>query len=316
MMALRVTIATDGFLEPDTMPPMAHELIFVPHSDPAALATALADSDALVSRRVNVSQAFLASAPVSRLRLIQQVGVGVDRIDLAAARARGIAVANTPGAPTTAVIEQTFLLILAQLRDIAGQFQTLHAGRWSDAGDWNNGEIAGRTIGIFGLGSIGRGVATRALAFEARVLACGRASAPPADVPAGVMIVGLPQLLAQSDILVIAAALTPETRGVIDRQKLALMKTSAVLVNIARGAIVDEAALADALKAGRLAGAALDAFTREPLPMESPLRGLPGVVLTPHAGGATRESRDRIWAQMRANLDRLGNGQPLANVVN
>jgi len=315
-MALRVTIATDGFLEPDTTPPMAHELVFVHHSDPAALASALADSDALVSRRVNVSQAFLASTPASRLRLIQQVGVGVDRIDLAAARACGIAVANTPGAPTTAVIEQTFLLILAQLRDIAGQFQTLRAGRWSDAGDWKNGEIAGRTIGIFGLGSIGRGVASRALAFEARVLACGRASSPPADVPAGITIVGLAQLLAQSDILVIAAALTPETRGVIDREKLALMKPSAVLVNIARGAIVDEAALADALKAGRLAGAALDAFTREPLPMESPLRGLPGVVLTPHAGGATRESRDRIWALMRANLDRLGNGQPLANVVN
>ena len=315
-MALRVTIATDGFLEPETTPAMDHELTFAPVSDPAAFAAAVKDADAVVSRRWNVSAGLLASTPMPRLRLIQQVGVGTDRIDLPGARAHGIDVCNTPGAPTMAVIEQTFLLILARLRDMAAQQETIRKGEWSHARDWENREIAGSTVGIYGLGSIGRGVATRALAFEARVLATGRADRPPSDVPAGVEIVDLPTLMKQSDILVVAAALTPETQGVIGREKLALMKPSAVIVNIARGAIVEEDAMVEMLRDGRLAGAALDAFTREPLPMDSPLRGLPNVVLTPHAGGATQQSRARIWAHMRDNLDRLASGRPLRNVVN
>ena len=124
------------------------------------------------------------------------------------------------------------------------------------------------------------------------------------------------RLLRESDILVVAAALTAQTRGVIDREKLALMKRSAVIVNIARGAIIDEVALAESISAGCLGGAALDAFAREPLPMTSPMRHLPGVVLTPHAAGSTRQSRARIWAPILDNLDRLASGRALQNVVN
>ena len=122
-------------------------------------------------------------------------------------------------------------------------------------------------------------------------------------------------MLAESDILVLAMALNAQTRGMIGASELARMKPTALIVNIARGAVIDEAALLSALSAGRLRGAALDAFTTEPLPADSPFRRLPNVLATPHTAGSTRQSRARIWAQMRANLERLASGAPLANIV-
>ena len=311
-MKLSVTVAADGFLDPRTAPAMDHDLEFVPYDDAAALSVSLAAADALVTRRVNVTADLLRGAP--RLRLVQQVGIGTDRIDLAGARRAGVPVANTPGAVSTAVVEHTFLLILASLRRLADQIECIRSGGWSGSEVWTGQEIAGCTFGILGYGSIGRALATRALAFEARVLVTART--PLRDALPGVEQVELHALLRECDVLVIAASLTPQTRGLIGAGELALMKPSALLVNIARGAIIDEQALIAALATGRLLGAAIDAFTVEPLPAGSPLRNLPGVLATPHSAGSSRRSRERIWVQMRGNLERLARGEALLNVVN
>lgn len=311
-MALRVVIAADGFLDPDHTPGMDHDVTFVPYDDLGALTESLAEADAFVTRRVNVTAEFLRNA--GRLRLVQQVGVGTDRIDLAATASHGIAVANTPGAPCNAVVEYTFLMILSAYRNFATQLECIREGGWSGVEVWEANEISGKTLGIIGYGVIGRGIARRALAFDARVLVTDIVSPP--DVPDGVSMVDLETLMRESDIVVVAASLTPETRGLIDRDTLALMKPSGLLVNVARGAIVDEDALLEALNTGRLWGAALDAFVREPLPKDSPLRHMPKVVATPHAAGSTKESRARIWHHMLDNLDRLAAGRELRNVVN
>ena len=205
-------------------------------------------------------------------------------------------------------------MCFASLRKLVDQVECIRAGGWSGAEVWSGGEIAGSTFGILGYGSIGRGLATRALAFGARVLVHTRT--PPHDVPPGVDSVDLQTLLQECDVLVIAASLTPQTRGLVGAAQLALMKPSALLVNIARGAIVDEHAMVDALRSGRLRGAAVDAFTVEPLPADSPLRNLPGLLATPHMAGSSVPSRERIWRQMCGNLQRLALGETPANVVN
>ncbi|MGV6874861.1 2-hydroxyacid dehydrogenase [Pseudochelatococcus sp. B33] len=308
---MRVVIATDGFLEPEYTPKMKHDIAFVPHDDIEALAAALARSDALVSRRVNAPAEFLKR--IANVRLVQQVGVGTDRIDLMAASALGISVANTPDAPNNAVVEHTFLIILAALRGFSDQVNAMRTGGWSGAEVWEGEEIGGKTVGILGFGSIGSDLARRLVAFKAETIVHTRTV--PAEAPAGIAFVDLPTLLRRSDILVVAAGLNPSTRGLLGPAELAMMKPGALFVNIARGAIVDEPALIEALGTGRLRGA-LDAFAREPVPADSPLRRMAGVVVTPHSAGASRQSRDRIWAQMRDNLDRLADGRELINVIN
>lgn len=308
---MRVTIAKDGFLDPDHTPPLEHDLSFVAYDDVAALARSLAAADALVTRRANVNDELLNDA--TKLRLIQQVGTGTDRIDFRATSRRGIAVANTPGAPAPAVVEHTFLLILALLRGLPAQLEAVRAGAWSAQEVWQGRELGGSTLGILGYGAIGSAVAERAVAFGATVIVTTRTK--PQEVPPGIRFVGLDTLLRESDVLVLAPALTAQTRGLIDRKALAAMKSSAVIVNVSRGAVIDEAALIEALAAGRLAGAALDAFTEEPLPLGSPFRQMSRVIATPHSAGSSQESRRRIWDQIADNLDNLAAGRPLRNVV-
>lgn len=308
---LRVVIATDGFLEPETTPAGPYDPVFVPHDDVPALLAALDGSAALVTRRVNVDRALLAGA--RSLRLVQQVGIGTDRIDLECARQMDIAVANTPGATSNAVVEHCFMLTLASLRNLVDQADAMRRGGWSGASVWEGEEIAGKTVGIIGYGSIGSDLARRFLAFGARVVVGTRTV--PDSRPDGIGFVSLPALLAQSDIVVVAAGLNASTRGMIGRAELASMKEGALLVNIARGAIVDEEALVEALASGRIR-AALDAYTVEPLPAGASLRAMPEAVLTPHSAGSSRQSRDRIWRQMSDNLARLASGRALENIVN
>jgi phosphoglycerate dehydrogenase-like enzyme len=309
---MRVTIAADGFLHPDHMPALPYDVALIPHEDRDGLRIALATADALVTRRVDVSEALLEGT--RSLKLIQQVGTGTDRIDLAAAARCGVAVANTPGAPSPAVVEHAFLLILAALRNLPAQLAAMRAGGWSGPDVWEGRELGGSTLGVLGYGVIGRSIADRALAFGARVIVTTRTR--PAEPIAGVSFVGLDVLLRESDVLVLAPALTPETRGLISREAIAAMKPGAILVNIARGAVVDEAALLDALQTGHLGAAALDAFVEEPLPADSPFRFLPSVIATPHTAGSSRQSRQRIWDQISDNLQRLAQGEPLRNIVN
>lgn len=308
---MQVVIATDGFLEPEYTPKMKHDIVFVPHDDADALVAALTTSDALVSRRVNAPAEFLKRIP--NVRLVQQVGVGTDRIDLQAATQLGISVANTPDAPNNAVVEHTFMIILAALRGLIDQVNAMRTGGWSGAEVWEGEEVGGRTVGIIGFGSIGSDLARRLVAFKADVIVHTRTV--PTETSDGIGFVDLPTVLKRSDILVVAAGLNPSTRGLLGPAELALMKPGALFVNIARGAIVDEEALVEALRAGRLRGA-LDAFVREPPLPDAPLRNMKGVLVTPHSAGASRQSRDRIWAQMLENLDRLADGRELINVVN
>jgi phosphoglycerate dehydrogenase-like enzyme len=308
---MRVVIATDGFLEPEFTPKMKHDISFVPHDDVEALFAALVKADALVSRRVNAPAEFLKR--ITNVRLLQQVGVGTDRIDLPAAAALGIPVANTPDAPNSAVVEHTFLIILAALRGFTEQVNAMRTGGWSGAEVWEGEEIGGKTVGIIGFGSIGADLARRLVAFKANVIVNTRTV--PAKAPEGIGFVDLPTLLERSDILIVAAGLNPSTSGMLGPAELASMKPGALFVNIARGAIVDERALTEALQSGRLRGA-LDAFAKEPPLPDSPLRHMVGVVVTPHSAGASKQSRDRIWAMMLENLNRLADGRELVNVVN
>ncbi len=311
-MALRAVVAADEFLHPDNAPPSSHDLLFVTAGDPQLLVEALRNADALIVRRTRVTEPLLLAAP--RLRLIQQVGIGTDGIDLEAARRLGIPVANTPRAVTIAVVEHTFLLLLAAIRGFPQQNDRLRLGQWSTPQAWESTELAGSTLGIVGFGSIGRGIATRALAFDARVLVHTRSV--PAHLPPAIQLADMETLLRESDSVVLAVPLTPETRGMIGSRQLATMKPTAVLVNVARGALVEEEPLVEVLRSGGLRAAALDVFAREPIPSDSPLRSLPNVVATPHYAGASRESRDRIWRQVMENLDRLACGQPVRNAVN
>jgi phosphoglycerate dehydrogenase-like enzyme len=310
-MPIRVTIARDGFLDPDHTPRLNHDLLFVPCEDVSALARSLARADALVTRRANVNDELLGGA--AKLRLVQQVGTGTDRIDFTATSRRGIAVANTPGAPAPAVVEHTFLLILALLRGLPAQLEAVRAGAWSAQDVWEGRELGGSTLGILGYGAIGSGVAERALAFGATVIVTTRTV--PQMPPPGVRFVDLDTLLRESDVLVLAPALNAQTRALIDRKALAAMKPTALIINVSRGAVIEESALIEALAAGRLAGAGLDAFMYEPLPLDSPFRRMSRVVATPHSAGSSQQSRRRIWDQIADNLDNLAEGRPLRNVV-
>ncbi len=216
------------------------------------------------------------------LTTIVRFGIGTDNVDLEAARELGIRVSRTVGATTTSVAELTLGLMLAAARSIPALDRGVRSGSWSRP---NGVELSGRTLGLIGTGRIGREVAARAGAFGMTVIGHD----PLAD-PEGIPLVGLDELVARSDVISIHAPHTEDTHHLVDAALLAAMRPGSLLVNSARGGIVDEVALAEALQGGPLAAAALDSFEHEPLPEDSPLRGLTNVVLTPHCGAATVEA--------------------------
>jgi phosphoglycerate dehydrogenase-like enzyme len=258
-----------------------------------------------------LSAADLARA--SRARLVHKFGAGVNTIDVDAATQHGIAVANMPGANAASVAEGTLLLMLAALRRLPELDRATRAGRgWPS--DPQLGEtvrdIGGCTVGLVGYGNIAKRVETIVAAMGATVL---HTSTGDDGLPGWRP---LPDLLAASDIVSLHLPLTADTDGLIDRAALAGMKPSAVLVNTSRGPIVDEAALADALRAGRLAAAGLDVFGVEPVAPDNPLLALDNVVLTPHVTWYTVDTMQRYLVEAVANCRRLRDGQPLAHVVN
>jgi glyoxylate reductase len=243
-----------------------------------------------------VDAALIRSCP--RLRAISSVSVGVDHVDLAAATARGIPVGFTPGVLTETTADLAFALLLAAARRIGEAERWLRRGEWTEARRWEPDLLLGRdvhgaTLGLVGLGAIGLAVARRARGFGMRVLGWSRRPKPEA-VALGVEPVALDELLARSDFVSVHVAATAETRRLIGAAALARMQPGAILVNTARGEVVDEDALVAALRAGRLAGAALDVYAREPLPPDSPLLALENVVLTPHIGSASVATRTRM----------------------
>ena len=250
------------------------------------------------------------------LRVIANVGVGYDNIDVAAARARGIVVTNTPDVLTGAVAEFTWGLILAVARRIAEGDRLVRAGGWSGwALDFMLGmELRGKRLGIVGPGRIGRAVAERAAAFGMEAVAAGSGpAAGRADLasggPPGMRRVALDELLVTSDVVSLHVPLNAATRHLIDRRALARMKRTAFLINAARGPVVDEAALAWALRERLIAGAALDVYEREPA-VERELLALEQVVLAPHLGSATRDTRTAMAELAAANAAAVLGGQP------
>jgi len=222
-----------------------------------------------------------------KLRVISKRGVGVDNIDVAYARKRCIIVANTPHVVHRTVADHTMAMILGLAKNIIQHDRNVREGRWGQ--DLWSVEISGKTLGIIGLGHIGKSVAKRALAFDMAVLASDPFLDEPSMREHGVIPVSLPELLNRSDFVSIHVPLTPETRRMIGAGELSLMKPTSYLINTSRGGTVDEQALVEALRAGRICGAALDVFEEEPLPQDSPLRSMRNVLLTPHVASSTRE---------------------------
>ena len=277
-----------------------------------ALVAALAGRQALLVRgSTRVTEPVIAGARA--LRVIARAGAGTDNIDTAAAAAAGIAVFNAPGANAVSVAEHTWGLILAVLRHVPEADRSLREGRW-EKNRLQGREVAGRTLGVVGLGWVGREVARIGVALGCRVLGYDPDPSAAATLP-GIERVDLERAFAESDIVTLHAPLTAATRHLADRRRLAAMRRGAVLVNAARGGLVDEAALAEALTSGHLSGAGIDVFETEP-PGASPLLVLPSVVATPHLGGSTAEAQERAAvAAARAVCAFLVGDEPAGRVV-
>lgn len=281
---------------PWTAPPGAAELL-----------RGLADCDAVIAAIEPYSAAVLAAPAADRLKLISRWGVGYDSVAVTAATARGIAVTNTPGLLDEAVADYTFALLLASARRIPDGQLALRQGEWRAC--WGS-DVAGKTLGLVGCGRIGLAVARRAAGFRLKLLATD--PHPCAEAKSlGVEFVPLEALLARSDFVSLHAALTPENHGLIGAAELRRMKPTAHLINAARGALLDESALALALREERIAGAALDVFSEEPLPMNHPLRNTPNLLLTPHQASFGFDTGARVGeAAVAAVLDAMHGRRP------
>ena len=277
------------------------------------IAAEIADAEALIVRSATkVTAELLDKAP--RLRAVGRAGVGVDNIDLEAATKRGVLVMSTPGGNAVSVAEHTFALMLALARQVPRLDKAIHEGRWEKSSAGGT-EVRGKTLGLIGLGRIGSEVAVRADAFDMRVLGYDPFISEAAARELNVELVSLDALLGESDFISLHTALSPQTQNLVNAESIKKMKTGARIINAARGELIDESALAEALKSGKLAGAALDVFAEEP-PKNSPLIGLPNVVGTPHVAGSTTEAQEEVGTQVAAQIrDYLAEGI-IRNAVN
>ena len=262
----------------------------------AELERALASAQALIVRsETRVTADLLTRGP--KLRVIARAGTGVDNIDVHAATRRGIAVMNAPGANTVSAAEHAMGLLLAQARHIPWAAEAMRRGEW-DRKRFEGTELRGKTIGIVGLGRIGGHVAGLARAFGMQVVGHEPFLSPDRAAELQVKLLPLDDLLRQADVVTLHVAHTSETHHLINAQRLQRMKPSAVLVNTARGELVDEAALAEAIRERRIGGAAIDVFAVEPLAADSPLRQLERVILTPHLAASTAEAQERVSVEI------------------
>jgi glyoxylate reductase len=282
-----------------------------PVAGPDGWRDALADAEALVATLAErIDASLLDRAP--KLRIVANAVAGYEHVDLAACRERGIVVTNTPDVLTDATADLAFALILSAVRGLSGAERSLRAGEFQGWRFWDylGFDLAGKTLGIYGMGRIGRAVARRALAFGMRIIHHSRTPLSPEDARAlGTEAVSFDNLLAWSDVVSLHAPLTEETRHAFDRGALGRMRRGAYLVNTARGALVDQAALVDALRDGPLAGAGLDVYEDEGA-IPPALLDLPNVVLLPHVGSATRETRQRMAMLAARNAHAVLTGRP------
>lgn len=258
----------------------------------AEVLAAIGDADALIIRSATQADAELIEAG-ARLKVIARAGVGVDNVDLDAATRRGIVVMNTPGGNTISTAEYTIGLMLALARYIPQGDASLRGGAW-DRKSFMGVELKGKTLGIIGLGRIGREVAKRAAAFEMTILGYDPYVDAAAVAPLGITLVSLDELYARSDFITLHSLITDETRGMINAASIAKMKKGVRIVNAARGALINDHDLAEALKSGQVAGAALDVYESEPPPPDHPLIGLKNVIDTPHLAASTTDAQINV----------------------
>ncbi|WP_436698763.1 phosphoglycerate dehydrogenase [Nocardioides sp. BYT-33-1] len=307
----RILITTD-YLRPgdevDTyLTSAGHTTVHAPlrgRRDPDELVALLDGADAALIANEPLTADVLARA--SSLRVVVRTGVGYDSVDVEAAARHGITVSNLPGINANAVAEFTLGLLLAAARRIVQSATGVSAGRWPRE---DGHELRGATLGLVGYGAAARAVVPLAQAFGMTVL-CTTSVAPGERGGASIRFVELPELLAQADYVSLHTALTPRTRGLIGAAELRAMKRTAVLVNTARGAVVDEHALAAAVREGEIAGAALDVVAEEPLPADSPLRGLDDVIVCSHLAGQTAQARAAAGLDGAAELVAALDGRP------
>ncbi len=275
----------------------------------------LADVEYVILRVLAMKRATIEAMP--RLKLIQRWGVGFDKVDIAAAGERGVPVVIAPGANATPVSELALLLMLALYRNLVKLHNGMVQGRWEKEKFIDNSfMIKGKTVGLIGCGAIGRQVAKKVRAFGAEVVYYDAFRLPETtEQELGLTYRELDEVLASADIVSLHLPLLDSTRGMIGQREIALMKPGAVLINTARGGIVDTAALAEALAGKRIAGAGLDVFDSEPLAADSPLRALDNVVLTPHVGGNTADMSMDMVDICLENIFAVRDGRPLSPKV-
>jgi len=290
------------------------EVIYNPTGKPldsGEVARLLPGIDGYIAGLDTIDRAALQSA--DRLKVIARYGTGVDNVDLEAARKKGVTVTNTPGANAVSVAELALALLLALARQIPEAAAAAHEGQWPRLAGTS---LEGKTVGIIGLGAIGKQLARRLEGFDCRIVAHD----PRADTEFAqlhhVELGALDEVLGQADFVSLSLPLTPETRSIVDSEFLAAMKPGAYLVNTARGEVVDENALFEALRSGHLRGAALDAFSAEPPDPNHPLLSLPQVIATPHLGAQTDGATNNMgWMALRDCLAVLRGDEPLHRVA-
>ncbi len=283
-----------------------HALSFNPKDRPleaSELMELVRDQDAVIAGVDHFSRQVIEAA--TKLKIIARCGVGYDKVDLAAAKERGVIVTTTPGANTISVAELTLGLMMAVARRIPQYDAKVKDGEW---GRLPGGELYKKTLGIVGLGAIGLEVAKRARAFDMRIVAYDTNVRPELAEQYDITYASLPEVLAATDYLSLHSPVLPSTKGMICRDTLSLMKPSAYLINTARGELVVEEDLYEALQAGKIAGAALDVFAQEPL--RGSLLKLSNVVLTPHVGAATAEAAGRVGDKAASEVIRVFHNEP------
>lgn len=311
---MKALVTSTSFLKPQNSKAKAllesffDEIVYNDLGVPLAgeqILTRLEGCDAYIAGVDYITADVIEKMPES-VKVISRYGVGVDRVDLAAAKAKGIVVTNTPGANSTAVCELAFSLMLCACRNIPQLHQAVTDGLWPRS---EGIELAGRTLGIVGMGAIGKRLALRAKAFEMDVVAYDPYFDEAFASANGIRRMELDALLSCADVVSLHVPLNDQTKYMINAERIEKMKKGVIIINTARGGLIDEAAAAEALKAGKLGGLGLDAFEQEPL-TDSPLKGLPRVIFTPHTGAHTGEAVSNMGMMSVQNAIAVLKGEP------
>ncbi len=286
-----------------------------PGSDEESLMELIDETDGLITRgSIRITREMMERSP--RLKAVGVHGQGCDHVDLKAAEELGKVVCNTPDALTVTVAEMTLALTLAAFRNLVAADKAVRAGQWNRKyGDLIGLELAGKTVGIVGLGRIGTAVAKRLRAFDANVVYWSRTRKPEVERELGVTWMELDELLKVSDVVSLHVPGTAETQRLIGERELGLMKQGVILVNMARGMVMDEGALIRALRSGKIRVAALDVFEKEPISPDNPLMKMDNVILTPHLGACNLEGMQRMAVQVAEGVWKSMNGQRPDNPV-